>query len=271
MCNFKKGCVYINRNNTYGIIYCALNTVNNKRYIGQTIRDLNKRKKEHISLANNGSKFAFHLAINKYGEDVFEWSTIDVADSQEELDSKESYWIEFYDCYHSGGYNMSVGGQFNKKTDNNADYLSMMNGGKEFLVFDIDGNFEKSMYSQSALAIEIGSCVQSVNNVLHEKVGKHSVKGKIIIFKDKFANEKLQDKLIKIKSIHKEFAVFDIDNNLIGKWSNYTHCNRDTNISARNIEKQLKENTNRENCRKYKVYYIEDIPDNLKYLLEEEL
>ena len=31
-------------NNTYGIIYCALNTINNKRYIGQTIRDLNKRK-----------------------------------------------------------------------------------------------------------------------------------------------------------------------------------------------------------------------------------
>lgn len=71
---------------SYGIVYCALNIVNGKRYIGQTTRDLDKRKKEHISLSKNGSKFAFHLAINKYGEDVFEWSIIDVAGNQKGLD-----------------------------------------------------------------------------------------------------------------------------------------------------------------------------------------
>ena len=231
---------------------------------------MNKRKKEHISLANNGSKFAFHLAINKYGEDVFEWSTIDVADSQEELDEKESYWIEFYDCFHKGGYNMSVGGQFNKKTANNADDLSIMNGGKEFLVFDIDGNLEKNMYSQSAFAEEIGSCVQSVNNVLRNIKNKHSVKGKILIFKDGFTEEKLVNKLNIIKNIHKMFAVFDMDNVFIGKWNNYARCHEAIDISTRGIERQLKENTNRERCKKFKAYYIEDIPENLKHLIEEE-
>jgi len=241
-----------------------LNTVNGKRYIGQTIRDLEKRKKEHISLSKNGSKFAFHLAINKYGEDVFEWSTIDVAENQEELDTKELYWIEHFRTYYEKGYNMSTGGQFGKKTDDNADDLSKMNGGKEFLVFDIEGNFIKSVFSQSAFAIEIECAVQSVNDLLHGKKNKHSVKGKIFIFKDEFTEEKLKAKLVKIKSIHKEFAVFDIDDAFIGMWNNYLRCHEEINMSTRGIERQLRENPNRDNCRKFKAYYIEDIPEYLK-------
>jgi len=84
-----------NKDNKYGIIYCATNIINNKKYIGQTIRSLDKRIKEHIGHANKDNKYAFHLAINKYGIDKFEWEEIDVADNQEELDEKELYWIEF--------------------------------------------------------------------------------------------------------------------------------------------------------------------------------
>jgi len=76
---------------------------------------------------------------------------------------------------------------------------------------------------------------------------------------------------MKIKSIHREFVVFDMNNIHLGMWDNQTRANEDINISRRSIERQLKENKNRDNCRKYKVYYIENIPDNLKYLLEEEL
>lgn len=245
----------------YGIIYCAINTINGKRYIGQTIRDLDKRKSEHISQANNGSKFAFHLAINKYGSDVFDWSIIDVADNQEELDEKELYWIEFYDCYRTGGYNMAVGGQFGKKTGDNADDLSKMNGGKEFLVFDIDGVFIKSMYSQSAFAIEIGSCVQSVNDALHEKLGKRSVKRKIIIFKDVFTEEKLQDKLKHTK--YKEFYVFDSEGSYIGKWNSQVLCAKDLECHAGTISRCLSKNLKQTHG--YRFYYIDDIPDNLRY------
>jgi len=253
----------------YGIIYCANNIINEKRYIGQTIRDLDKRKKEHISQANNGSKFAFHLAINKYGEDKFEWSIIDVVDSQEELDNKELYWIDFYNTYKNGGYNMSVGGQFGKKTDSNADDLSIMNGGREFLVFDIEGNFIKSMYSQSAFAIEIGSCVQSVNNALHGKKNKVSVKRKIMIFKDEFTEEKLHA-LIQ-RTNFKEFVVFDLKRNFVGKYNIQTICAEELKISTRSITRCLN-NSLVNSSKGYMFYYLSDIPENLKKnIIKEEM
>ena len=102
----------------YGIIYCATNIINDKKYIGQTIRKLSRRKKEHIWLSKKESKFAFHQAINKYGEENFDWIILDTADNQEELDEKECSWINHYDTYNLGGYNMAIGGQKNK-TDYN--------------------------------------------------------------------------------------------------------------------------------------------------------
>lgn len=60
-------------------------------------------------------KQAFYRAIRKYGEDSFVWEIIDHADSKEELNQKEEYWIRelntcTLDC-NSHGYNMTYGGE----------------------------------------------------------------------------------------------------------------------------------------------------------------
>ncbi|HRT03206.1 MAG TPA: GIY-YIG nuclease family protein [Candidatus Diapherotrites archaeon] len=55
-----------------GIIYCAENLLNGKRYIGQTIKSLAKRKSRHHSEAfifNKSGKF--YDALRKYGWDNF--------------------------------------------------------------------------------------------------------------------------------------------------------------------------------------------------------
>lgn len=251
-------------NNCYGIIYCALNTTNDKRYIGQTIRELNRRKKEHLYQAKNGSNFAFHQAIRKYGEDIFEWSIIDVANNQEELDEKELYWIDYYDTYNLGGYNMSVGGQFTKRTEDNADELSMMFGGREFYVFDLEGKFIKSAFSQTQFAKEIGVGVTTVNNILRGL--KNSTKGFILIYKDEFSDEKLNNLLNKIHRWYMEFLVFDKNNNLVGKWDNKVDCSKDLNVSVRSIQRQLSEPKVADNARKYKFYYTENLPNTFELL-----
>jgi group I intron endonuclease len=84
--------------NSYGIIYCATNSINNKKYIGQTVNTLKQRKREHLSSAKRGDRFSFQKAINKYGKDNFTWEIIDYADNQEELDKKEIYWIEKFNA-----------------------------------------------------------------------------------------------------------------------------------------------------------------------------
>ena len=96
------------------IIYKATNLVNGKIYIGQTINTLEYRKSQHIREAKNSKRknVYFHNAINKYGENNFEFEEIDSASTQNELDNKERLWIQFYHSNNRDyGYNLDSGGR----------------------------------------------------------------------------------------------------------------------------------------------------------------
>ena len=95
------------------IIYKVTNLVNNKIYIGQTINTLEYRKDQHFREAKSKRKNTvyFHNALNKHGFENFLFEEIDTANSQEELDEKERYWIKFYDSTNKEkGYNLDSGG-----------------------------------------------------------------------------------------------------------------------------------------------------------------
>lgn len=92
------------------IIYKAQNKINGKIYIGQTKNVLSKRISEHIS----SNKFTyFRNALLKYGVHAFEFSEVDCSNTQEELNSKEQYWIKFFNCKSPNGYNLTDGGNQN--------------------------------------------------------------------------------------------------------------------------------------------------------------
>jgi hypothetical protein len=93
------------------IIYKATNKVNGKSYIGQTIRNLDKRKKSHISVAYNNPQFAFHHAIIKYGEENFKWEVLCKCKDIDKLNKKEKYYIKEYKTFGKIGYNMTTGGE----------------------------------------------------------------------------------------------------------------------------------------------------------------
>lgn len=53
----------------------------------------------------------FHNAINKYGENNFIFEEIDSANSIQELNNKERFWIDFYNSNNKEyGYNLDSGG-----------------------------------------------------------------------------------------------------------------------------------------------------------------
>lgn len=84
-------------------IYKITNIQNNKIYIGQTIRPIQQRFNRHINDAlNNTLNTHFARAIRKYGKDNFYIEEIDIATSQEELNQKEQYWIQYYDSINNG-------------------------------------------------------------------------------------------------------------------------------------------------------------------------
>lgn len=115
------------------IVYRITNTVNGKVYIGQTIQRLTQRINEHLcSLASNthGNKH-FQNAYNKYGKDSFKIEQIDSASSIEELNTKEVYWIKFYDSVDRGkGYNKTSGGEGFTVSNETRNTQSLLRKGK---------------------------------------------------------------------------------------------------------------------------------------------
>lgn len=86
-------------------IYKITNIQNNKVYIGQTIRPIEKRFQRHLNDAlNNILDTHFARAIRKYGKENFIIEEIDTAQTQNELNQKEQYWIRYYNSVE-GGYN----------------------------------------------------------------------------------------------------------------------------------------------------------------------
>lgn len=85
------------------IIYKVTNIINQKIYIGQTCRDIQVRWKRHISDAeHNVLDTHFARAIRQFGKENFIVEVIDKADTQEELNEKEVYWIKYFDSVNNG-------------------------------------------------------------------------------------------------------------------------------------------------------------------------
>jgi group I intron endonuclease len=95
----------------YGIIYCATNLSNGKKYIGQTI-NFEQRKYRHRRDSELRQDH-FHRAILKEGWDNFCWEIIDQAYDKDSLDRKEIYWVDFYHTFtdRERGYNLTPGGE----------------------------------------------------------------------------------------------------------------------------------------------------------------
>lgn len=110
-------------------IYKITNIQNNKVYIGQTIRPVEQRFHRHMNDAlNNILDTHFARAIRKYGKENFIIEMIDTAESQDELNQKEQYWIRYYDSVNKG-YNETDaiskcgGNTYQSKTDEEMDII----------------------------------------------------------------------------------------------------------------------------------------------------
>lgn len=92
------------QNNYYGFIYITTNNINGKKYIGQ--------KKYYGNYETYiGSGIALKNAINKYGKENFTREIIENCKTKEELDSREKFWIEYYNATESEDfYNITSGG-----------------------------------------------------------------------------------------------------------------------------------------------------------------
>jgi group I intron endonuclease len=88
-----------------GFIYKVTNKVTGKSYIGQTRNTVEFRWRQHYKSKDN--KY-FHRAIQKYGKENFEITTLEKCDVNK-LNEREIYYISKYNTFENG-YNLTKGG-----------------------------------------------------------------------------------------------------------------------------------------------------------------
>ena len=136
-----------------GYIYKITNTLNNKVYIGQTIKTVQKRFTQHKNNSNKEyfSQIVLYKAFNKYGIENFICEEIEEV-SNDKLDERERYWINYYDSYFNG-YNSTLGGRT----------IQLYN-------WDVDDIIEKylSLKSARAVAKVIGCDHSTIDRILNE-------------------------------------------------------------------------------------------------------
>ena len=136
-----------------GYIYKITNTLNDKVYIGQTIKTVQKRFTQHKNNSNKEyfSQIVLYKAFNKYGIENFICEEIEEVPN-DKLDEREKYWIEYYDSYFNG-YNSTLGGR-----------------STQLYNWDTDDIIEKYMILKSARAVakEIGCDHSTIDRILNE-------------------------------------------------------------------------------------------------------
>ena len=91
------------------IIYKITNIVNNKIYIGCTIKSIDKRFSEHISRSKKENNIKLYNSIRKYGEENFIIEKIIDCEECEMFDLEMKYISEFNSF--ELGLNSSIGGE----------------------------------------------------------------------------------------------------------------------------------------------------------------
>jgi group I intron endonuclease len=115
-----------------GVVYCATNKINGKKYIGFTSISLKHRKGQHLAAAQteNGASF-FHYAIRKYGAHNFEWEEVFTSDDVRELKAMEKSLISENKSLRPGGYNLTHGGEGNVLTEETKRKIGAANKGRK--------------------------------------------------------------------------------------------------------------------------------------------
>lgn len=128
-----------------GYIYKITNLINNKVYIGQTSRTIEKRWKEHLrhGFNPNNAEYQRHLykSMRKYGKEAFTIETVESCDN-DLMSERETFWVKFYNSTDPKfGYNLTFGGEGTVSIDYDEVYRRFDNGE---MMFEIAKNMNIS-------------------------------------------------------------------------------------------------------------------------------
>lgn len=190
-------------------VYCILNTITNKQYIGSTSESFKIRFIHHKwSLKNNKHKNS-HLqhAWNKYGEDVFIFKVIEEVEDM--ILEREQYWIDQQDFESLYNINpFATGGtQFSEETikKRTQSITDKWASGDLDHYKELNRTRIKDRSTEFKIGSEPWNKGRTYESTEHLKVPKKN-KGSREVFKENMRNS--------LPGIE----VYDMNNNLLGSW-----------------------------------------------------
>jgi hypothetical protein len=143
-------------NHIMGYIY-MLTSPNGKTYIGQTLRPVEERLKEHLKKGSHC--VVIYNAIQKYGWENFEKDWYEVPN--EDLSKHEELMIEVLGTLSPDGYNIKEGGANGKLSEETKQKIRKSAQGetynsKKVYQYDLEGNLLGSFDSSGEAGRHIG-------------------------------------------------------------------------------------------------------------------
>lgn len=166
-------------------VYIIKNTINDKVYIGQTYKNLNKRFKEHKRVAKGGkikykSSFsAIHSAINLHKENNFYIELLEKFETKDKMNDGEIFYIEKYESFGKMGYNMNKGGlgisdkTIKKMSEARIGENNASSKLTNIQVLEIIDKYISEEITQQTLANQYGVDITAISLILNRKNWRH--------------------------------------------------------------------------------------------------
>ena len=146
-----------------GLIYNIIDiTTHQPIYVGQTIKPLQQRWKEHKNCANRNEGFLVHHVMHKHGIENYICEPLEENLPNDKLNEREQYWIAKLQTLASdrkGGCNLTQGG------DCRPDYITTT-----VHKYSLEGDYLETFSSLSEAGRSIGSCHQGILKVVQGKL-----------------------------------------------------------------------------------------------------
>ena len=226
-----------------GYIYAIVNSVNGKKYIGQTNRDTKVRFNEHIrhhkyeNSNNEGNKVLFY-AMRKYGVDKFSCDILKTLYSKtaeslsKELDKEEIGLIQKYNTLVPFGYNMTKGGNLDGCMGANA---------KKVAQYTLSGDLVQVYNSETEAKFKTG--ITAISSAISQKI---DMAGNYL-WKEVENNTDAPQKIQAYKGGLKKCRIIQIDDdgNIVGDFDSIANANRITGINNVSIGDCINKRNNR--------------------------
>ena len=276
--------VIIDGKEYYGIIYKIENVVTNTIYIGQTTHPngfngrylykgngIERVYNNYLSKKQAGQYYNVYLlrSIEKYGFDAFVVDEVfDVADTIEELNAKEAFYIAKFDCCKHG-YNMTFGG------DSISGYHRLSGkdcpNSKQVCQLDLNGSLIRIWDCATDAANELGIDQSSISMVCS---GRRKTAGNYVwIHKEDYDENQNYQRVPQIKDRGKgtkPVLLLSEDNSVLREFYSINYASTELGISVEGVRKICRHKIKKPRYRLvYKSEYIEEQRLSVRGLYEE--